>query len=413
MKILYLSHRVPFPPNKGEKIRTFHQIEYLLQKGHEVTVISPYEESAEVPYFTELKSQYGVNVHSFRLPPKLLRLMSGFVQGKALSVANFSSAELQKGLDKLLDEHEFSALVCTASSMAEYVFKSQAKVIRDKKLRLFMDFMDLDSDKWRQYAQRSSLPMKLLYSRERNLISTLEVQVAAHFNTCFFITETEVALFKEGAPDLGDICAIENGIDTVGFCPPDAPRFRESPILLFTGVMNYSPNVDAVLWFVENVWKDIVHIWPSAEFIIAGMDPTEKIIALGNMRGITVTGFVDDIKPYFNRANVFVAPFRIARGVQNKVLQAFACGLPVISTPMGAEGIRCSDNQSILLAEKSSDFVLQLEKLFQFPDHYTRIANNALQLIHQHYTWESILNPFEKKLSMNQADSFSTSQTDK
>ena len=110
---------------------------------------------------------------------------------------------------------------------------------------------------------------------------------------------------------------------------------------------------------------------------------------------------------------MFVAPFRIARGVQNKVLQAFACGLPVISTPMGAEGIRCSDNQSILLAEKSSDFVLQLEKLFQFPDHYTRIANNALQLIHQHYTWESILNPFEKKLSMNQADSFPTSQTDK
>ena len=413
MKILYLSHRVPFPPNKGEKIRTFHQIEYLLQKGHEITVISPYEESAELPYFTELKSQYGVNVHSFRLPPKLFRLMSGFVQGKALSVANFSNADLQKGLDKLLDEHEFSALVCTASSMAEYVFNSQAKAIRDRKLSLFMDFMDLDSDKWRQYAQRSSLPMKLLYTRERNLISTLEVKVAAIFNACFFITETEVALFKQGAPDVGDICAIENGIDTVGFSPPDVPRLRESPILLFTGVMNYSPNVDAVLWFVKNVWKDIVQIWPSAEFVVAGMDPTEKIIALGNMRGITVTGFVDDIKPYFNRANVFVAPFRIARGVQNKVLQAFACGLPVISTPMGAEGIRCADNQSILLAETSSDFILQLEKLFQFPDHYTRIADNALRLIHQHYTWESILNPFEKKLSINQIDSFLTSQIDK
>lgn len=413
MKILYLSHRVPFPPNKGEKIRTFHQIEYLLQKGHDVTVISPYEESAELPYFNELKSQYGVNVHSFRLPPKLFRLMSGFVQGKALSVANFSSADLQKGLDQLLDEHEFSALVCTASSMAEYVFNSEAKAIKNRKLSLFMDFMDLDSDKWRQYAQRSSLPMKLLYTRERNLISTLEVKVAAIFNACFFITETEVALFKQGAPHVGDICAIENGIDTVGFSPPEVPRLRESPILLFTGVMNYSPNVDAVLWFVKNVWKDIVQKWPTAEFIVAGMDPTEKIIALGNMRGITVTGFVDDIKPYFNRANVFVAPFRIARGVQNKVLQAFACGLPVISTPMGAEGIRCSDNQSILLAETSSDFILQLEKLFQFPDHYTRIADNALRLIHQHYTWESILNPFEKKLSINQVDSFLTSQMDK
>ncbi|WP_041713437.1 TIGR03087 family PEP-CTERM/XrtA system glycosyltransferase [Paraglaciecola sp. T6c] len=413
MKILYLSHRVPFPPNKGEKIRTFHQIEYLLQKGHEVTVISPYEQCDELPYFTELKSQYGVNVHSFRLPPKLLRLMSGFVQGKALSVANFSSAELQKGLDQLLDEHDFSALVCTASSMAEYIFNSQAKVIKDRELRLFMDFMDLDSDKWRQYAQRSSLPMKLLYSREKNLISALEVQVASHFNTCFFITETEVALFKQGAPDLGDICAIENGIDTVGFCPPDVPRFRESPILLFTGVMNYSPNVDAVLWFVENVWKDIVQIWPSAEFVVAGMDPTEKIIALGNMRGITVTGFVDDIKPYFNRANVFVAPFRIARGVQNKVLQAFACGLPVISTPMGAEGIRCTENKDILLAETSSDFILQLEKLFQSPERYARIAENALQLIQQHYTWESILAPFENKLLINQTELISTSQTNK
>lgn len=364
-------------------------------------MIAPYESEDELIFFVDLQTQYGVKTEGIALKNKGFRLFSGLLKGKALSVANFYSQKLQQKVDEDLRQGQFDAVVCTASSMAEYVFNSNAPCLRqhDNSPRLYMDFMDLDSDKWRQYAHRASFPMTYVYRREHRLIADFERQIVKRFDACFFITDTETQLFKQNAPVANNIFAIENGIDTNTFKPAAPMPALTPPVLLFTGVMDYAPNIDAVLWFVEHVWQDILTCWPDAQFIVGGMNPTDKIQALAKIQGITVTGFVDDIMPYFAQANIFVAPFRIARGVQNKVLQAFACGIPVISTPMGAEGIRCQLDESILLAESPQDFVKHITRLTTEAALYARISANALSIIIEQYAWDSILHPFEQVLA--------------
>ncbi|MEP7702666.1 TIGR03087 family PEP-CTERM/XrtA system glycosyltransferase [Paraglaciecola sp. 25GB23A] len=403
MNILIISQRVPFPPNKGEKIRTFHQLQYLAKQGHNITLAAPFEESIEIANFKALEDEYCEGVINHKLPHKIFRLPLALLTGKALSVANFYSIALQKKIDQFLNQNKIDVILCTASSMAEYVFKSKALLNLENPPKLVMDFMDLDSDKWRQYSQRSKGLMKAVYLREANLISTFELKIAKAFFACFFITDAEKDLFLKQHPQLQNIHSVENGIDNSIFKPSLVHHDHTNPIILFTGVMDYPPNIDAVLWFSLHVWPTIIEKWPKAKFIIAGMNPTEKIKDLANLKGIEVTGFVEDIIHYFDQANLFVAPFRIARGVQNKVLQAFACGLPVIASPMGAEGIRCLNGESILLAETPNEFIKQIEDLLNSDSHYRFIRENAITVIQQHYSWDSILLPFEQILAVSNA----------
>lgn len=162
--------------------------------------------------------------------------------------------------------------------------------------------------------------------------------------------------------------------------------------------MDYKPNIDAVVWFVENCWQTIIAHFPQAKFVIAGMNPVKEVELLAQFKGIDVTGFVDDILPYYQTADIFVAPFRLARGVQNKVLQAFSCALPVISTPMGAEGINCVADKSILLASTPSEFVEQVCRLVSDKELNKRIGAEALHLIQQDYSWEGQLAPLNNFL---------------
>lgn len=403
MNILFLSHRIPFPPNKGEKIRTFHQLKFLVEKGHNVSVIAPYEDDNELAHFDALGQNYCQIVKGVKLTSKVIRLAKGVIKGKALSIANFYSDELQTQLDHLITGNTFDTIICTASSMAEYVFKSEP-IQQKGNLTLLMDFMDLDSDKWQQYAQNAAFPMSWVYRREATLIGAFEKRISEYFNACFFITEAEKTLFAKTIGAVDNIFAVENGIDTAMFKPSSSEQKssrerHESPVLLFTGVMDYAPNVDAVVWFVENVWPQVTKKWSKAEFYIAGMSPSDKVKALANHQGVVITGYVDDILPYFDKATVFVGPFRIARGVQNKILQAFACGLPVIATSMGAEGIHCKDEESILLAQSPDEFIQQLTRLLVEPELYEKVSENALQNIFDYYAWDSVLAPFERVLN--------------
>jgi sugar transferase (PEP-CTERM/EpsH1 system associated) len=398
MNILFLSHRVPFPPNKGEKIRTFHQVKHLLEQGHTVSILAPYEKDQELAYFTALMQQFGVKAQGVKLGNKWLRMLSGLLLDNALSVSNFYSTSLMTLFKQECLEQDYDVIICTASSMAEYVFNSDLLSHNSlpNKPSLLMDFMDLDSDKWQQYCQRATFPMNLIYKREATLIARYEKKIFKHFNDCFFITETEKALFCEDDIDASHVHAIENGIDTDTFKPNPVRRIQAH--FLFTGVMDYAPNIDAVMWFVQHIWPAIIERWPVAQFNIVGMDPTDKVKALSQVDGIHVSGFVDDVMPYFDNSAIFVAPFRIARGVQNKVLQAFACGLPVVSTLMGAEGIRCEDQHDILLAEQPAEFVTHIAALLADEHFYHKISANALETIKAHYAWKSVLAPLDTVL---------------
>jgi sugar transferase (PEP-CTERM/EpsH1 system associated) len=393
MKILIIAQRCPYPPNKGEKIRTFHHLHFLVQHGHEVILASPYEDDSEQSYFDELANIYCSKVLNAKLAIKPIRLLSGVLKNKALSVSNFYSSKLQSKIDAELRSQKVDVIFCSASSVAEYVFQSTVLANLDSPPKLIMDFMDVDSDKWTQYEKSNPWPLSMVYGRESKLITKFEASIVKKFDHCLLITQTEVDLFKSIHGSVANLTAVENGLDTSVFYPPNQPRTNKSPYFLFAGVMDYAPNIDAVMWFMEYVWPAIKKQWPQAKFCIAGMNPTDKIKKLQDIEDIEVTGFVDDIKPYFDKTNIFVAPFRIARGVQNKILQAFACGLPVIATSMGAEGIRYKAEQDILLADTPEQYIDKIKLLINNKERYLALSNNALNTIDENYSWDSILAP--------------------
>jgi sugar transferase (PEP-CTERM/EpsH1 system associated) len=393
VNILLLSHRVPFPPNKGEKIRTFYQLKCLSELGHQIHLFSPYENKADLAHFNTLAETLCTTVKAAPLKHKALRLVKGIAKNQSLSIANFYDKNLQRHVDLFLSDNTVDAILCTASSMAEYIFKSSVLKTINKKPLLIMDFMDVDSDKWGQYKQNSPFPMSMIYAREQYLLSKYEKRIVEQFDACYLIAQAEVTLFNQQVIQSDKVQVMGNGLDTIAFYPAKEKEANPYPIFLFTGVMDYKPNVDAVVWFAEKCWGDIIKQHPRARFIIAGMNPNKDVMKLVELTGVEVTGFVDDILPYYHQADIFVAPFRLARGVQNKVLQAFSCALPVISTPMGAEGIRCQADRDILIASSPEQFIQQANKLIDQPTLAQSIGESALQIIQQHYSWPSQLLP--------------------
>ncbi|MHA7881215.1 MAG: TIGR03087 family PEP-CTERM/XrtA system glycosyltransferase [Saccharospirillum sp.] len=400
MNILYLSHRVPYPPQKGEKIRTYHQIRSLVQAGHRVTVMAPVESAQEAAHGIALAEHLGTEVITRPLPNAKVRKLLALFRNRAISLQHFYSPLLQQALNAWSLDYTPDAVVCTGAAMAEYLLQSDAlqNAHNQGQTRWLMDFMDLDSDKWTQYASLTRFPMRLVYKREARLVAAQERTIYDAFDASFFISQNEVTLFERRIQDSQKLHVSGNGLDTQAFYPSvDTPN-SQHPIFLFAGVMDYKPNEDAVLWFAQALWPTLQQRHPDAEFIIAGMQPSTKIQNLAELKGITVTGYVDDILPYFHRATVFVAPFRLARGVQNKILQAFACGLPVVTTSKGAEGINCQHTQHLLIGDTEAELLQHIQTLINEPQLAKELSEAALSLIQHQYSWESQLEPLVRAL---------------
>lgn len=376
-------------------------MQHLLTKGHKVSVCTPAHGHEDIQFIDSLNTTMKVPVIFEKIGHSFPRLLMGLMSFKALSVSNFYSNHLQRKLDQLIQQNDFDVILCTSSSMAEYVFKSdeiQSRVTSNRPIILLMDFMDLDSDKWKQYSISSSWPMNWVYTREARLLARFESKIQQSFDHCFFISNNEVELFQNQIGLTQSVHVLGNGIDTDSFYPAEKRPENSDPVFIFTGVMDYKPNVDAVLWFMEHVWDLIREKYPHARYIIAGMNPSPVIQNLSSIPGIEVTGFVDDILPFYHQADYFVAPFTIARGVQNKILQAFACSLPVIASSLGAEGIECKDGEHILIAETGDEYLLAISKLESDPLLRTNLISAALKLIRDEYSWDGRLKALDSIL---------------
>ena len=329
MKFCVIAQRVPYPPNKGEKLRTYHHIKHLVRQGHVVEVWTLIENEEEQEFASALSVKLNIPVHTFSLPARWRRYGWALLNRQAISSGAFYAAGL---LNKLVeksnsanDSERFDVIYLSASSLVYYI-----KRLKDKTPvmpHVIADFMDVDSDKWAQYAATSYFPFKWVYQRESTKVKGLETFANEYFDATFLIAEEETALFASTVTNKKPVTVLGNGMAFDEFYPPDSPPQSTPAVFLFTGVMDYKPNVDAVVWFAENCWPHIVARFPDSQFLIVGMNPTKQVLALSSLTGIEVTGFVDDILPYYHKAVTFVAPFRLARGVQNKVLQAVATGL--------------------------------------------------------------------------------------
>lgn len=399
-KVCVVSQRVPFPPNKGEKMRTYHQLLHLVETGNQVEVLTLFETDNDERDAQLLSSQLGIKVSTYRLPHKIKRYFWAVLKSQPLSVGNFFSAKLQNEINSKLD-HDCDVLMLSASSLSYYIFNSPN--CETASCHLLMDFMDVDSDKWAQYAATSRFPMNWVYSRESIGIRKLEAKTNKRFSTCFLIADEEVKLFEREVDASKPVKVLGNGLDFEAFYPLKMASVigdqTQSFNFLFTGVMDYKPNVDAVLWFIKQCWPSIREKYPVAVFTIAGMNPVEEIKALNGKEGIEVTGFVDDILPYFHRANVFVAPFRLARGVQNKVLQAAACALPIVTTSMGAEGISFASKDNMWIEDNAEAFANACISIMENDDVSKEKALRAFEAIREQYSWKQQLAPLDKVLS--------------
>lgn len=386
MDILYLTHRIPFPPNKGDKIRSWHLLRHLAQR-YRVHLGTFIDDPNDWQYVDTVKKLCG-ETHFANLHPRASRVRSliALAARRPLTLGYYRNYGMQKWVDRVMEEHAIGRVLVFSSAMAQFVTDAG-------QARRIIDFVDIDSDKWRQYADKKSWPMNWLYRRESRMLLDYERQVAHEFDASLFVSQAEADLFKQLAPECAEkISFFNNGVDTGYFSPAHeypAPYPAGEAVMVFTGAMDYWPNIDAVQWFAQEVFPAVRAQNPAACFYIVGSRPAEAVRALAGQPGVHVTGSVPEIRPYLAHASLAVAPLRIARGIQNKVLEAMAMAKPVVVSPQALEGIHASPGSELMLAETAGQFVAAVSALLAQPD--KTMGNNARARVEAEYGWASNL----------------------
>jgi sugar transferase (PEP-CTERM/EpsH1 system associated) len=269
---------------------------------------------------------------------------------------------------------------------------------------MIMDFVDLDSDKWLQYAKYSRFPRNAIFDQEHKRLFKYEVKINQDFDYSIFVSEREVNVFKKLYPEAKNVVVISNGVDHEKFTLPNdsaASGFQKkngNPKIVFTGYMDYFANEDGVKWFCGKIFPRIQAKLPKAEFYIVGNKPSDVVWTFSEIDGVTVTGYVDDIRKYYWMADVCVIPLRIARGLQNKVLEAMATGNAVVATSNASDGIICHGNEDIIIADDEGDFAKAVIDLIKDSDKRREIGRKAAENIRRHYSWNINLQGFDKLL---------------
>jgi sugar transferase (PEP-CTERM/EpsH1 system associated) len=385
-EVLLLCHRIPYPPDKGDKIRSWHWLSALAEHRavHLGAFVDDPEDWAHVGHLRERCAE----VLLLPLSSKLRGLWR-FRTGQALTMACYCDRRMANWVDGLLQRRSIAQIVVYSSAMAQY-----ARLPTAAGKRRIIDFVDVDADKWRQYAERSAPPTSWLYAREARLLLEHDAEAARCFDASLFVSPAEAALFQGQTAIADKVYAVPNGVDADFFSPL---RARPSPfeeagsVVVFTGAMDYRANIDAVRWFVTEVWPQVRVQAPTARFYIVGARPTSEVRAL-RRADVVVTGRVEDVRPYLQHAAAVVAPIRIARGIQNKVMEGMAMGRVVLTTPMGAEGIEATAGQHLLVAEDPADFAARTVQVLLGA--HAAIGPAARRLVREHYTWRGAIGRF-------------------
>jgi sugar transferase (PEP-CTERM/EpsH1 system associated) len=358
--VLFLSQRIPYPPNKGDKIRSWHFFEHFA-RTHRVHLGCFVDDPADEPHVPMVEALCASSLIR-RIQPRLRRIRSlaGLATGEALTLPYFRDAALSSWVSETIRRCDPELVFVFSSAAAQYVPLDPGD---DRRFRCVVDMVDVDSAKWRQYAERMSGPLRWIYRREGERLLAFERAIALRADRTLFVSRPEADLFRRLAPETADrVDHVDNGVDLAFFRPAD-PAAATSPFppgksaIVFTGMMDYWPNVDAVTWFADAVWPEVRRHRPDALFAVVGANPGPAVTRLAERDGsILVTGRVPDIRPYLAHAAIAVAPLRVARGVQNKVLEAMAMAKVVVASPQALEGIDAMPGRDLLVAEEAEAF---------------------------------------------------------
>jgi len=382
MNILYLAHRIPFPPNKGDKIRSYHQIQYL-SKSHDIYLACLVDDVEDLQYVDELKKYCRV-VEAVNEPylKRVWRTGVALVSGQALTVGAFYSHKLQQKIEAILQSVKIDRIIVFSSPMAKYV----RQVNSTPKL---MDFVDVDSEKWREYSVYQKFPLSLLYRLEAYRLGCYEKAIAEEFEQSVFISVEEANVFRRRVKDC-PVRVVPNGVDMEFFQPHRCAETQVSPngTIVFTAAMDYFPNIDAAQFFCRDIFPRICELFPQVRFDIVGRKPNPKVLRLARLGHVNVTGTVPDVRPYLETASVAVVPLRIARGVQNKILEAMAMGLPVVGTSNAFQGISVCQENGIRIADDPIQFADAVVNFLHDPFLRSACGIRAREFVKKCGSWE-------------------------
>lgn len=398
--ILFLCHRLPYPPNKGDKVRSYHLLKHLAGK-HNVH-LGTFLDDPEDEHHIEALRHLSISMHVARLHPQTARLRSlnGLLAGDPLTLRYFRDARLQEWVNDTCTHARIDAVVIFCSSMAQYV-------VGKARLPTFVDFVDVDSEKWRQYSAHSRWPMSWIYARESKLLHLYERQIASLATRSFFVTEQEKALFLRQAPECGiRVDVMQNGVDHQYFDPDipfDNPFDADEFPIVVTGTMSYRINEEGILQFAEHSLPALTERFPKLRFHIVGRQPTQRLQALASDR-IKVVGTVPDVRPYLQHAAVVVAPMHISRGIPNKILEAMSMGKAVVAHGACAAAVDAEAGRDYLVADSADAFIAAITACLNDPQRRAELGKAARSRMLSHYEWQTNLSRIDTYLGQPTKD---------
>ena len=394
-KLLYLCHRIPFPANKGDKITTCNTLKFLSQH-YDIYLGCFIDDPFDHRYISDVES-YCKETLFIDLNTQLAKVkgLKAFLTGNPITLPYYYHPKMQKWVQDAVRTQQIHKAFIYSGCMAQYVLGNEMS-----SLHKVIQFADIDSDKWRQYAEKTRGIMHWIYQREHRTLAKFERYVAGKFAVSCFISDNETQLFREmvaDQPALHDhIQTLSNGIDCDFFSPSAKTQLDEDyPLaqqnyVIFTGAMNYWANADAVTWFVETIWPKVHQALPDSKFYIVGSSPTKEVQELQHIPGVVVTGRVEDVRPYLHHAKAAVAPMQIARGIQNKILEAMAMEKPVLTTGLGIEGIEEYPEKDVFVSDSPQEIVSWVTD--KLTDNIYQ-ATQSRTWLESTYSWPAKLNP--------------------
>jgi polysaccharide biosynthesis protein PslH len=400
-EILFLAHRIPYPPDRGDKMRSWHIMQHL---GRFATVhlASFADDAADAAHLAGLRAAMGGALGEAHVEPRRLNKLAWVARALhsrgAISEAAMNTPSMHAFVSRILAERPIAGVYAFSAQTAQYVPAGLP-------VPFVMDFVDFDSVKYADYARSGTLLKRVLHSWEAKKMFALEKATAARADTGLFVSEAEAALFlREAGLKRANIRALPNGIDLdyyqpgAGFAPLPP---RDGPLIVFTGQMSYRPNSEAVTLFAEEALPALRARRPDLAFAIVGRNPPPAVEALGAKPGVIVTGGVPDVRPWLAAASVVVAPLRIARGVQNKVLEAMAMARPVVASPGAFEGIDAVPGRDLLVADDAEAQVDAILSLLDAPQRAALMGKAARAQMVSHYSWDAQLAPLAAMLGLD------------
>lgn len=391
-EILFLAHRLPFPPDRGDKIRSHHILRHLagLALVHVATFADDEADFAEEARLAALAASYRL---VRRAKPLALAAVQALAQGQPVSLRAFHDRSLADYVANVLATRPISAIYVFSGQMGQYVPASFEG-------RLIVDLVDVDSAKFAAYAKKRRGPVSWVEMREARLLAAEEARLAARADATLLVSAAEAALFRSRLPagSPADVRVLGNGIDSLGFDPARvAPEPRmlacQGPRLIFTGQMDYAPNVDAVRRVIDRILPRVRRVRPEATFHVVGRNPTAELAARHGKDGCHVWGRVDDIRPWLRAADCALIPLEIGRGVQNKVLEAMSMALPVVLTAEAATGIEARNGEHFVVADDDEALAQAALALFDDPARAQAVGLAARSFVVANASWEAALAP--------------------